>query len=134
MEYKICSKCGEKKLLSNFHKNGFDKNGKQKYRSYCKECANSIERKRYQTKKEFVNSQKIQCTKCGEKRIYVLDFHHKSKDDKEFTIGKLKKGSLDIIQNEIDKCVVLCSNCHREFHYLEKICNLTIEEYLSNNY
>lgn len=44
---KICSKCKEEKPLSEYHKNGFDRQGNQKYRGYCKECARKIEAARY---------------------------------------------------------------------------------------
>lgn len=130
MDTKICSKCGKDLPLSAYHKNGFDAAGNQKYRGYCKECANALERERYQKKKHFIDSQKCQCAKCGDTRTYVLDFHHKDKDEKEFTIGRLKKGSLELIQNEINKCAVLCANCHREFHFLEKEQGISLEDYL----
>ena len=117
---KVCSKCHQEKTLDQYHKNGFDEKGNQKYRGYCKDCANKTERARYRKKKDFTALFKEKCQKCGETRKYVLDFHHKEKDDKEFTIGRLEKGSLDLIKAEIDKCIVLCSNCHREFHFLEK--------------
>lgn len=84
-------------------------------------------------KKQYINKQKIQCAKCGETRIYTLDFHHKDESKKEFNIGRLKKGSLGVIQKEINKCIVLCSNCHREFHYFANQNNMILEEYLSNN-
>ena len=130
MQLKKCSKCGKELPLSEFHKNGFDRNGNQKYRGYCKECANKKESERYYQKKEYIESFKNKCQKCGESRTYMLDFHHKNKDDKDFTIGQLKKGSFELIKKEIDKCTVLCANCHREFHYFERLNNLTIEEYL----
>lgn len=131
METKICSKCGLEKPLTEFHKNGFNSQGKQKYRGYCKTCANACETERYHKKKEFINSQKQSCAKCGETRVYMLDYHHRDPQEKDFTIGRLKKGAREVLQAEIDKCVVLCANCHREFHYLEKEQNLTIDEYLS---
>ncbi len=131
MDTKICSKCNRELPLSMYHKNGFDRKGKQKYRGYCKDCANKIEKERYKKKKDYINNQKNQCAKCGENRTYVLEYHHKDPSQKDFTIGAAKKGSLALIQDEIDKCVVLCANCHREFHYLEKECNMTIEKYLS---
>ena len=132
MKTKICTKCNKELSIEFFHKNGFDNQGNQKYRSYCKDCANAIEKQRYKDKKNFVENQKHICAKCGEKRIYVLQFHHKDKEKKDFTIGKLKKGDLSIIQKEIDKCIVLCANCHIEFHYLEKENNITIEDYLKS--
>lgn len=130
METKICSKCKRELPVTHYHKNGFNSEGKQKYRGYCKDCANSLEKQRYLNKKNFVNSQKTKCEKCGENRFYTLDFHHRDKQEKEFTIGQFKRGSFEVIQSEIDKCVVLCSNCHREFHFLEANNNITIEDYL----
>jgi hypothetical protein len=130
LKTKICSKCGIEKPITEYHKNGFDNKGIQKYRGYCKKCANKQEMERYWAKREFIDSQRTSCEKCGESRSYVLDFHHKNSSDKDFTIGQLRKGSLDIIQAEIDKCVCLCANCHREFHYLEKT-GLKLEEYLA---
>ena len=131
MKTKICSKCGIEKPLSEYHKNGFDRQGNQKWRGYCKTCANKREKERYWEKRNFVDSQRTQCAKCGDTRTYLLDFHHIDKDDKDFTIGQLKKGSKEILQNEINKCIVLCANCHREFHYFEKHKNYSLNEYLS---
>lgn len=130
MDTKICSKCNRELPITHYHKNGFDSKGQQKYRGYCKDCANNLEKARYQKKKTFIDEQKRCCAKCGDTRVYVLDFHHKDRDEKDFTIGKIKKGSLDLIQNEIDKCAVLCANCHREFHYLEKEQGISLAEFL----
>ena len=71
--------------------------------------------------------------KCGESRIYTLDFHHKDPTIKDETIARMtsNRNKVEDIQKEIEKCVVLCSNCHREFHYLENKEQITIEEYLS---
>lgn len=88
-----------------------------------------LETERYHKKKEYIDDQKLCCAKCGDTRTYVLDYHHKDSSTKDFTIGKIKKGSLELIQKEIDKCIVLCANCHREFHWLEKQ-GLTLDEYL----
>ena len=93
METKICSKCGIEKSITEYHKNGFNRKGEQKYRGYCKTCANKRETERYWEKREFIDAQRTVCVKCGETRTYVLDFHHRDPSEKEFTIGKLKKGA-----------------------------------------
>lgn len=51
---KKCSKCGVERPLTDYHKNGFDAHGNQKYRGYCKFCANEIEKARYRKKKERI--------------------------------------------------------------------------------
>ena len=130
METKICSKCGIEKPLTEYHKNGFKSDGSQKYRGYCKTCANKRETERYWEKREFIDSYRTVCAKCGESRGHVLDFHHRNPKEKEFTIGQLRKGSQEVLQKEISKCVCLCANCHRDFHYLEKIEKITLDEYL----
>ena len=87
---------------------------------------------------EFVANIKSQlkCQKCGESKEYVLDFHHLNPDEKETTIARMtsNKYRIDKVLDEIRKCIVLCSNCHREFHYLEENYGSTIEEYLSDTY
>ncbi|MBU6231640.1 hypothetical protein KGP36_03135 [Patescibacteria group bacterium] len=59
------------------------------------------------------------CETCGENDIACLDFHHTDPSLKEISIATtIKNGwSKERILDEISKCVVLCSNCHRKFHY-----------------
>ena len=45
----------------------------------------------------------------------------------------MARRSFKTMKKEIEKCIVLCNNCHSEFHYLEREKNITIQEYLKNN-
>jgi Zn finger protein HypA/HybF involved in hydrogenase expression len=70
------------------------------------------------------------CKKCNESRNYILDFHHLDPLQKDFNLGDASKYSFKKIKTELEKCIVLCRNCHSEFHYFEKEKGITIEEYL----
>ena len=133
METKKCSKCGKELPLSSFPWR--DKN-KGTYRADCKECHSNYMKQQYQQKKQKIQNLKsnLTCAKCGDKRGYVLDFHHINPKEKQETIARLTSNtsSLQKIYNEIKKCIVLCANCHREFHYLQKQKeNFTLKDYLS---
>lgn len=63
------------------------------------------------------------CSLCGyNKCIWALDFHHTDKTTKKFRIAtalsELK--DLELIKEEIKKCTLICSNCHRELHWKER--------------
>lgn len=61
------------------------------------------------------------CLVCGEARTPCLDLHHVNPAEKEGNISHLmEKGSDEKFQREIEKCVVLCSNCHRIWHAEER--------------
>ena len=132
METKICSKCNKELPLTDF--NWRDKS-KGIYRSECKFCHSQYMKDKYQEKKQTVSDLKSQskCAKCGDTRGYVLDYHHLDPNAKENTIARMTSNyySLDRVMNEIQKCICLCANCHREFHYLEREQQITIQEYLS---
>ena len=60
------------------------------------------------------------CEKCGyNKNIAALDFHHINPDEKEFQLDArhFSNQNLEKLQKELDKCILLCANCHREEHY-----------------
>lgn len=67
---------------------------------------------------EFNAKWKTPCAKCGESRLYLVQFHHIDPSTKAFCIGAnaTDRKEEDLI-TEIKKCVCLCSNCHDEFHY-----------------
>lgn len=59
------------------------------------------------------------CEICGyDKNIAALDFHHLDSSLKEFQLDarKLSNTNWETILKEADKCVLVCSNCHREIH------------------
>ena len=68
--------------------------------------------------KKLVDYKKtIRCKECGIRDHRVIDFHHIR--DKEFAISNMvyRGYSRKRIQQEIDKCIPLCSNCHRIEHH-----------------
>lgn len=57
------------------------------------------------------------CIKCGYKKsINALEFHHLEKDEKDFSISRNANRKWEIVKKELDKCILVCSNCHREIH------------------
>jgi hypothetical protein len=147
---KECKKCKHIKLINDFPLNSPDIKGRRYYMSKCKKCM-SISVKPYVQKYMKENPEKVKiyqkntnlkrakllkdlkiegCKKCGDKRFYVIDFHHLIPLKKEFSISDV---SMKRIKSEKDKCILLCSNCHREFHYLEKTKNISIKKFLENH-
>jgi len=61
------------------------------------------------------------CTVCGESDPSTLDFHHAVRDPSNKKLYKLIRNSAwaDVYE-EIKKCIVLCSNCHRKHHQKER--------------
>lgn len=68
----------------------------------------------------------LTCKYCPENRIPCLDFHHRNPEEKEKGIPvTIRYGwSKERILKEIEKCDILCSNCHRWYHYNEKTNNV----------
>lgn len=133
---KVCSRCHKEKDDEDFFIRNKEKGIKH---SHCIPCKRQIDREAYsedrhdrRTKIRKQSTERILknrnfvhrvrrlccCSKCGDKRFYVLDFHHLH--DKVDGIGILaaKGVTLKKLKKELRKCIVLCANCHREEHYL----------------
>jgi hypothetical protein len=63
--------------------------------------------------------QTLKCDRCPESHTGCLDFHHLDSKEKELSICKAVGNgwSIERIMKEVEKCIVLCSNCHRKLHY-----------------
>lgn len=89
----------------------------------CKCLSESVQRRRIKLKKLAVEYMGGCCQNCGYNKMQeVLEFHHKDPSHKDFGISA--KGitwSFDKIKEELDKCVMLCANCHREEHVRLKL-------------
>ena len=105
----------------------------------CRKCQKEYRKKHYENNKlKYINKAKqhrkkavdnfidfkktLSCSKCSEKRWWVLDFHHLDPTKKEKNLSNMiRSNSFKSVLQEIEKCIVLCSNCHRDLHYQEKI-------------
>ena len=69
-------------------------------------------------KKERVEYLGEHCIRCGyDKCIAALNFHHKDPSIKSFGISQKTTMALEDIKSELDKCILLCDNCHEEEHH-----------------
>ena len=134
---KKCTKCKKLKSPEEF---SYRDKSKGLKRSSCKKCQRKYDNRKYRTdnnrknkikedrrrnkeeKIDFLNryKKKLCCEICGEKRDYVLQFHHKEDKNNEVSSLAFEGASLNRIKKEIRKCKVLCANCHIELHYLKR--------------
>lgn len=88
----------------------------------CRKCGvERVTKWRRETKKRAVEHKGGKCTICGySKCLQALTFHHKDPDSKEFKISSGNIRSWKKIQVELDKCDLVCLNCHAEIHLGEE--------------
>jgi hypothetical protein len=97
---------------------GQRKRYKQKYPEKVKAYAKARGQKNKNFLKEFKKGKS--CEQCGyntDSRILV--FHHKNRENKKFELNTYGVRSLETIKKEIDKCILLCPNCHHILHLKE---------------
>lgn len=136
VELKFCPKCKSWLPLTVFGKGA---KSKDKLYCYCKRCV-QIYVKEFKTVNKTIILKRdrgyratrakkwmvilnerdlLHCSLCGYNKCFAaLDFHHIDPATKEYHISKM----FGLAPNkkriaELDKCLVLCSNCHRELHY-----------------
>lgn len=130
-----CNVCKELKPLTTqyFHRNRCQRDG---FRLECKDCAKTIDRlanaKYYiqnsEKKKEKVKQRRTEiikfieiwkkdkvCCRCNESDHRTFEFHRRDPFKKDLSIGKVAKHGWSIkrVIEEIEKCELLCANCHR---------------------
>jgi CENP-B N-terminal DNA-binding domain len=93
---------------------------KNKY-FYTRSGSYESQRKRGEKRRRYyLNLLGGKCSACGyNKNIAAMSFHHKTPRHKKFplTINKLSNRKESDILSEVDKCIILCANCHIEHHY-----------------
>ncbi len=129
---KHCNSCGFDKDDALFNYKDKSKNTR---RSICSDCSRAYGRFHYENHRDQYaernrkNKNKVRgkyreykehlsCSICGEFEPCCLDFHHTDPKEKEGNVPNLVdwKRSWERVEEEIEKCVVLCSNCHRKVH------------------
>lgn len=116
--HRICGRCKVDKPLSEFYSNSTRSSRTQ---IYCKQCFNSYTTARFRRrKKQAVEYMGARCADCGGVfPYYVYDFHHLDPSQKDMQFNSLRRRSWDTIRAELDKCVMVCANCHRIRHWSE---------------
>lgn len=96
-------------------------------RKYCYQCspkvdincshAQNITIKRRAIKEMLINYKGGKCVRCGyDKCARALQFHHNDPTQKDFGISKQLNRDITELKAEVDKCILVCANCHAEIH------------------
>lgn len=116
----ICPICGQEFTLRKYGHN----------RRFCYDCSPSFTKEagksqnitaiRKAIKKRLVDYKGGKCEKCGYCNcVSALQFHHNNPEEKDFSIStqlNLSNFDIEIYYAEVDKCQLLCANCHAEEH------------------
>jgi hypothetical protein len=126
--HKFCSGCQTVKPVEEFN---FKYRSTGVRHSYCRECGKRLMRsyyqrnkrsyldrntRAYQKQRELIRQAKSRpCADCGiQYPYYVMDFDHREGEDKLFELHSVARKAIPGILREIEKCDVVCANCHRE--------------------
>lgn len=118
-----------------FYENGHNNRKYMDKNQYQREWNHRNKDKRYQSKVSRLNRLKAEmiekkggaCQDCeckyNGKNAAIFDFHHRNPEHKDIALNKksLNRYSLDDIWKELEKCDLLCSNCHRMLHWHQDI-------------
>jgi hypothetical protein len=110
---KLCAACHEWKLISD----DFYTRADGSPHSYCKACVKeqSIQYRR-DIKDLCIDYKGGHCALCSYHNCRAaLEFHHLDPAKKDICIARCRT-SFENMKSELDKCLLLCSNCHREVH------------------
>lgn len=137
---KRCSKCGIPKEFSDFNKRTSAKDGRQ---SQCRACNSDNLKDHYDKNKQYYIDKAVKtrndirseiqviksvpCADCGvQYPHYVMQFDHLPEFEKLFNIctAYLNHGRQEILA-EIEKCEVVCANCHAERSW-QRQCGVTL--------
>lgn len=118
MTTKNCIDCKLDKPLKDFYKSSTHKHGVM---VYCKNCFNKRCILRWINRKiKYIQLLGGKCEKCNlelkNSHYSVFEFHHKFDKSKDYDWTKLRLKSEDKIIKELNKCSLLCANCHRLEH------------------
>ncbi len=87
------------------------------YRGNSKKIYARKKIRRHAMKKEIVSLMGGGCSRCGyNKCISALEFHHEGEEKDRCLTDMIKNCSKQKVLKEIEKCILLCANCHREVH------------------
>lgn len=104
--FKVCTKCKLSKSVERFYKS------RAGYFGRCKDCKNEEKR---ETVKFIQQLKEVPCADCKvQYPYYVMDFDHLNAEEKRDCIAQLKWSSPKAVFDEIKKCEIVCSNCHRK--------------------
>jgi len=119
---RCCIRCKNDKPISEF----YQRRGKEGGSVYCKICTSEQTTERQRLFKGLCveyKGGKCQVEGCGyNKYIGALEFHHLDPTQKDFSISDVKGYKFTKkITEELDKCILVCSNCHREIHEIKRL-------------
>jgi hypothetical protein len=91
----------------------------------CKACNRDAAARARKRRTELLAKIKLErgCEVCGYRRCaWSLDFHHRDPGEKSFSVGAVNRGrTLAVVLAEVEKCDVICRNCHGELHEKERL-------------
>ena len=115
-EQKVCCRCQTNKPSSEFSTRSRNENTLS---AMCRICSKENSLFRYTSfKQSCVEIKGGECSVCGYDQCNAaLDFHHTDPETKSFALGAYRGTAINSeVLAELEKCVLLCSNCHREVH------------------
>lgn len=127
---RVCGRCHEKKVLDEF---AWRRKSCGQRDNYCRPCRTAYKHEHYaRNKQRYIDSARCRterivsertaylvsffrahpCVDCGEGDPLVLEFDHLG--DKQFSVGRgIRERPWKAVLAEIEKCEVVCANCHR---------------------